>query len=94
MTAAISLPPRTAILGYTFCGLAIAIEFALGYYHRDLSLNIMLGLAWLVIVAFALFRYRLRALWVLLSVPVAIYLINDLFTQVAVACALNSQNCP
>jgi hypothetical protein len=74
--------------------LAIAIEFALGLYHRDLSLNVMLGLAWLVMVAFALVSYRLRGLWVLLSVPVAAFLASNAFVQLAVACSLNTQNCP
>ena len=94
MTVARTIPARAVILGCTFCCLAIAGEFALGFYHRGISLNILLGLAWLVIAAFALVTYRLRGLWVLVSVPVAIFLINDVWVQIAVACSLNSQNCP
>ncbi|MGH6979086.1 MAG: hypothetical protein ACRED4_07325 [Brevundimonas sp.] len=94
MTNARPIPPLVGLLGSLFCSLVLALEFGLGFNVRDLSLNIALGLAWFLVVAFALFSYRMRGLWVLLSLPLAIYLIQSLTVQITVACSLNSQMCP
>jgi hypothetical protein len=81
-------------LGALFCSLAIAVEFALGFHVRGLSLNLALGLSWLLVVAFALFSYRTRGLLALLGAPLAAYIITNSSLQLAVACSLNSQSCP
>ncbi len=88
------VPPIVGLMGSLFCSLAIAVEFAVGFYHRGPSLNLVLGLAWLLVIGFALSTYRARGLWVLLSAPVAFYLILNSAVQITVACSLNSQNCP
>ncbi len=94
MTNLKPFPPIVGLLGSLFCSLAIAAEFALGFYHRGPTLNLILGLAWLFVIGFALSTYRVRGLWVLLSTPVAFYLILNSGVQITVACSLNSQNCP
>ena len=94
MIAVRSISPTVGLLGALFCSLAIAIEFALGFHVRGLSLNLALGLSWLLVAAFALFTYRTRGLWVLLGIPLAAYILTSSSWQLAVACSLNSQSCP
>ncbi len=94
MSQARSIPPAIGLLGAVVCCLVIAVEFALGFHVRGLSLNLALGLSWLLVVAFALFSYGARGSWVLLSVPVGAYLLTSMSWQLNVACTLNSQSCP
>jgi hypothetical protein len=94
MITARPISPAVGLLGALFCSLAIAVEFALGFHVRGLLLNLILSLSWLLVVAFALFNYRARGLSVLLSVPVAAYILTSSSLQLAVACSLNSQSCP
>ena len=94
MIAVRPIPPALGLAGALFCSLAIAVEFALGFHVRGLSLNLVLGLSWLLIVAFALFSYRTRGLSVLLGAPIAAYIFTSSSLQIAVACSLNSQSCP
>lgn len=94
MTTVRPISPTIGLLGAVFCSVAVAVEFALGFYVRGLSLNVILGLSWLFIVAFALFTYGARGLSVLLSAPIAAYILTSSSLQIAVACSLNSQSCP
>jgi hypothetical protein len=94
MITAKLISPAVGLLGALFCSLAIAVEFALGFHVRGLSLNVILGLSWLLVVAFALLSYRARGLSALLSAPVAAYILTSSSLQLAVACSLNSQSCP
>ena len=94
MTAVRPISPSLGLLGSVFCSVAVAVEFALGFHVRGLSLNLILGLSWLLIVAFALFSYRTRGLSALLSIPVAVYILTSSSWQLVVACSLNSQSCP
>ena len=94
MIAARPISPTVGLLGAVFCSVAIAVEFALGFHVRGLSLNLILGLSWLLVVAFAVLSYRTRGLSALLSAPVAAYILTSSSLQLAVACSLNSQSCP
>jgi len=94
MTSVKPISPVFGLLGALFCSLAIAIEFALGFHVRGLSLNLILALSWLLVVGFAVFSYRARGLLVLLSLPLVAYILTSSSVQIAVACSLNSQNCP
>ena len=94
MTNVRLISPTIGLLGAVFCSVAVAVEFALGFHVRGLSLNVILGLSWLLIVAFALFSYRTRGLSALLGAAIAAYILTSSSLQIAVACSLNSQSCP
>jgi len=94
VTAVRPISPTLGLLGAVFCSVAIAIEFALGFHVRGLSLNLILALSWVLVVAFALLSYRARGLSVLLSAPIAAHILTSSSLQIAVACSLNSQSCP
>lgn len=93
MTSVRQIPPLAGLLGAHFCSLVLAIELGAGFHLRGLTMNVLLGLVWLLVMAFAVRSYRLRGLWTLIGVPLFIYCLVSPGVQLSVACAVKGL-CP
>ena len=71
----------------------IIAAFCLIFLPGSLTASALLSLVWIVLVVFAFIKFKLRAFWFLLGMPLAAYWLWVLYA-IGSGCAQNVKNCP
>jgi hypothetical protein len=82
------------LISFSITVLSFGLPF-LSIPLRDeaIKLSLVLAFAWIGLMIFGFFKYRWRALWLLLGAPLVGYWPFVLYS-IASACAHNIKNCP
>jgi predicted membrane channel-forming protein YqfA (hemolysin III family) len=72
---------------------SFSIPWMLSPHDPPIVVAAFLTVAWLVLLLFALARYRWRGLWLLVGAPAALFL-PALVLLLFIGCSINSSQCP